>query len=290
MSRCERILHGGILSKDATQKQGAKMDLELEGKTAIVTGGSRGIGKAIARELAREGVDVAIVARTEGALAATARELADETGRRIIPITADTGSDASVKAMVQHAAEAFGHIDILVNAAAQPAGQAPPPQLQQIDDDVFYADVNVKVLGYLRCAREVAPYMQQQGWGRIISISGLGARQSGSPMTSIRNVAVVALTKNLADALGPSGINATVVHPATTRTEATAGVLEARARNQGVTVEEAERQLVHSSLIGRMVDAREVAYVVTFLASPKSVANQGDVVAAGGGVRGSIYY
>src|SRR5437899_10026528 len=100
------------------------MDLELAGKTAIVTGGSRGIGKAIARELAREGVDVAIVARTAEALNATAGELSEETGRRIVPITADTGSDSSVKAMVQQAIDGFGHIDILVNGAAQPAGQA----------------------------------------------------------------------------------------------------------------------------------------------------------------------
>jgi NAD(P)-dependent dehydrogenase (short-subunit alcohol dehydrogenase family) len=266
------------------------MDLELNGKTAIVTGGSRGIGKAIARELAREGVDVAIVARTAELLETTARELSKETGRRVLPIPADTGSDASVKAMVQQAVDAFGHIDILVNCAAAPAGQAPPPQLADINDDVFYADMNIKVLGYLRCAREVAPHMQGQGWGRIINVSGLGARSAGSPMTSMRNVAVVAMTKNLADALGKHGINATVVHPSTTRTEATAGVIAARARNQGITEEEAERQLAGSSLIGRLVDAREVAYVVTFLASPKAVAINGDVIAAGGGVRGPIYY
>src|ERR1700687_3149583 len=98
------------------------MNLELAGKTAIVTGGSRGIGKAIARELAGEGVDVAIVARAGGPLEATAAELAQETGRRIVPIVVDTGSDASVKAMVGEAASALGRIDILVNCAAQPGG------------------------------------------------------------------------------------------------------------------------------------------------------------------------
>ena len=87
------------------------MDLELAGKTAIVTGGSRGIGKAIARELAHEGVDVAIVARSADALEAAAAELAEETGRTIVPIVADTGSDASVKAMVEQAANKLGHID-----------------------------------------------------------------------------------------------------------------------------------------------------------------------------------
>src|SRR5918911_1700318 len=167
------------------------MDLELAGKTAIVTGGSRGIGKAVARELAGEGVDVAVVARSADALRASAAELAEATGRRIVPIVADTGSDESVKAMVEQAASALGHLDILVNCAAQPGGQAPPPKLAEITDDAFYSDINVKVMGYLRCAREVAPHMVRQGWGRIISVSGLAARQTGSTIGSMRNVAVV---------------------------------------------------------------------------------------------------
>src|SRR5207248_863064 len=96
------------------------MDLELAGKTAIVTGGSRGIGKAIARELATEGVDVAIVARSRETLEATGEELAEATTRRIVPVVADTGSEQAVKAMVQHVVDAFGHVDILVNCAAQP--------------------------------------------------------------------------------------------------------------------------------------------------------------------------
>src|SRR5690242_11365200 len=114
---------------------GERMDLELAGKTAIVTGGSRGIGKAVARELAAEGVDVAIVARAQDVLEQTAAELAEATGRRIVPIVADTGSDDSVKSMVEQAARALGRIDILVNGAAQPGGQAPPPKLAQVTDD-----------------------------------------------------------------------------------------------------------------------------------------------------------
>ena len=265
------------------------MDLELAGKTAIVTGGSRGIGKAIARELAREGVDVAIVARSADALESTAVELAEETGRVMVPIVADTGSDASVKAMVERAAQALGRIDILVNCAAQPGGQAPPPKLAEITDDAFYSDVNVKVMGYLRCAREVAPHMIRQGWGRIINISGLAARSTGSTIGSMRNVAVVAMTKNLADELGPRGINVTVVHPALTRTEKTPGVIASLAERQGISVEDAEKRMV-TNLVGRWIDARDIAYVVTFLASPKAAAINGDVIAAGGGVKGVIYY
>jgi NAD(P)-dependent dehydrogenase (short-subunit alcohol dehydrogenase family) len=265
------------------------MDLELAGKTAIVTGGSRGIGKAIARELAGEGVDVAVVARGAEALQASAAELAEASGQRIVPIVADTSSDASVRAMVEQAAAAFGHLDILVNCAAQPGGQSAPPKLAEITDAAFYADVNVKVMGYLRCAREVAPHMRRQGWGRIINISGLAARSSGSTIGSIRNVAVVALAKNLADELGPHGINVSVVHPGLTRTEKTADVIAQRAQRLGVSLEEAERGMV-SNVVGRWIDAREIAYIVTFLASPKAVAITGDVIAAGGGVGHNIYY
>ncbi len=156
------------------------MDLELDEKTAIVTGGSVGIGKAIARQLALEGCDVAIVARNRERLADAAKELGEETGRRIEPISADTGADASVRSMVEQAADAFGHLDILVNCAAKPGGQAAPPKLAEITDELFWDDMNVKVLGYLRCAREVAPHMIRRGWGRIISISGLAARASAA--------------------------------------------------------------------------------------------------------------
>ena len=265
------------------------MDLELGGKTAIVTGGSRGIGKACARTLAQEGVDVAIVARTRDALEETAAELQRETGRRIIPITADTGDDESVKAMVQRAAEALGNLDILVNCAAQ-RGSGLPQKYQEISHDSLWGDMNVKVMGYLRCAQAVGPYMQRQGWGRIINISGLGARHAVGAITSMRNVAVVALTKNLALELGPHGINVTVVHPGNTRTEQTPGLIAAQAQRQGVTPEEVERRMVERNSVRKIIDAQDIAYVVTFLASPKSIAINGDVIAAGGGPDEHIYY
>lgn len=265
------------------------MDLELQGKTAIVTGGSRGIGKAVARELGREGVDVAIAARGREALAATAKELASETGQRIISITADTGNEESVRGMVQQAATAFGHLDILVNCAAR-VGGGPAPGLSDITEEYFWEDMNVKVMGYLRCAREVAPFMRQQGWGRIINISGLAARQSGSAVGSMRNVAVSAMTKNLADELGPSGINVTVVHPGLTWTERIPAMVADQASSQGVSVDEVERRLAESNTVRRMIDAREIAHIVVFLASPKSVAINGDAIAAGGGVGRAIHY
>ena len=266
------------------------MDLELAGKTALITGGSRGIGKAIARQLALEGATVAIAARDRAALDATARDLTGETDRPIYGLVVDTGSDESVRRMVEEAIGALGRIDILVNCAARPGGQAPPPKLAEITDSIFYDDVNIKVMGYLRCIREVAPGMTARGWGRIINISGLAARQTGSLVGSVRNVAVAALTKNLADELGPQGINVTVVHPGTTRTEKTPGVVAAQAQALGIAPDEVEKRMAAGNSINRLIDARDIANVVAFLASPLSVAINGDAIAAGGGAPRAIHY
>jgi len=266
------------------------MDLELTGKTALITGGSRGIGKATARALALEGVDLAIAARTESALVQAAEELASETGRRVIPIVADTRETPSVEAMVRHAAEHLGSVDILVNNAARPGGGGATPALEAIEDETFNEEMNTKVLGYLRCARAVAPGMKARGWGRIINISGLAARQSGNAVGSMRNVAVAALTKNLADELGPFGINVTVVHPGLTWTERMPSLLESRARAQGVSVDQAKDQIASQNTVHRMIDATDIAAIVTFLASPRSIAINGDAIAAGGGVGRAIHY
>lgn len=266
------------------------MDLQLKGKRALVTGGSKGIGRAIARQLALEGVDVVIAARNQDELAEAASALAAESGRKIIGHTVDTQFDESVKALVSHTVSVLGGLDILVNAAGKPGGQALPPKLGEITDALFWDDVNVKVMGYLRMAREAAPHMASQGWGRIINISGLAARSTGSTIGSIRNVAVAALTKNLADELGPQGINVTVVHPGLTRTEKTASLVAGRAKASGKTAAEVEAGMAANVTIGRLVDAAEIADIVAFLASPRSVAINGDAIACGGGTRGAIHY
>jgi NAD(P)-dependent dehydrogenase (short-subunit alcohol dehydrogenase family) len=242
-----------------------------------VTGGSRGIGKAIARQLAREGADVAIAARSRPRLEAAVAELQTDTGRRVLPIEVDIADAAAITRMTVEAEARLGKIDILVNCAARPLDEAPPigPGCLSVTGDYFLDEMNSKVLGYLRCAQAVAPGMKERGWGRIINIGGLAARHTPWAVGSMRNVAVVALTKNLADELGRFGINVTVVHPGTTITEAMSD--EARMRSA-------------SNLLGRFVDASEVADVVTFLASPRSVAVNGDTIAAGGGEPRVIYY
>lgn len=132
--------------------------------------------------------------------------------------------------------------------------------------------------------------MKDRGWGRIVNVSGLAARQSGNAVGSMRNVAVAALSKNLADELGPAGINVTVVHPGLTRTERTEGLVRAQSKEQGQTEEDILARMAGANSIRHLVDASEVASVVVFLASPKSIAINGDAIAAGGGVPRSIHY
>ena len=267
------------------------MDLELQGKRALVTGGSRGIGKAVALALALEGADVAILARDPARLEAAAKELREASGRTVVAVVADTTDDAQVARAVADAVRALGGgIDILVNAAAEPGGYAAPPRLADISAEFLQREIDVKVMGYIRVAREVAPGMKDRGWGRIVNVSGLAARQSGNAVGSMRNVAVAALSKNLADELGPAGINVTVVHPGLTRTERTEGLVRAQAKAQGQTEEDILARMAGANSIHHLVDASEVASVVVFLASPKSIAINGDAIAAGGGVPRSIHY
>lgn len=266
------------------------MDLRLTGKRALVTGGSRGIGKAVARALAAEGVDVALLARDGQRLAEAAAELAAASGRRVIGVQADTSDDVAVRRAVAQAESTLGGgIDILVNAAAEPAGYAAPPKLADITGAFLHREVDIKVMGYLRVAQAVVPGQKSRGWGRIINISGLAARQTGNTVGSIRNLGVVALTKNLADELGPYGINVTVVHPGATLTERTAGLVAEQAARRGVADDMVRAEFDAANSTRQMVTAEEVADVVVFLASPRSRAINGDTIAAGGGAPRAIH-
>jgi NAD(P)-dependent dehydrogenase (short-subunit alcohol dehydrogenase family) len=272
------------------------MDLGLRGKHAIVTGGSLGIGKAIARELAREGADVAIVARTKDQLEAAARELAAETGRRVIPLAADVTSKAQVDAMVDQAAAQLGGLHILVNSGSPPGGSAAAtgPIETVVDEDLLH-DFNVKYVGALRCARAAIPHMKTAGWGRIVNISGTNARNAGNLSGGARNTSLVHLTKTLAVQVGRFGITVNCVHPGTTRTERTPRLLAARAKELGIAPEEVEARdfapdSPRGNAICRMVDAAEIAYVTAFLASERAWAVTGELVVATGGAGRAVYY
>jgi NAD(P)-dependent dehydrogenase (short-subunit alcohol dehydrogenase family) len=261
------------------------VDLQLTGKRAVVTGASRGIGLAVARALIAEGAEVALIARHAERLDAAAAELgrAGSPAPRVLPVVCDTGSDEAVAAMAATVTAQLGPPDILVNCAAKV--NVGPMRDEDLDEHL-----NIKLKGYLRCARAFAPGMAERGWGRIVNVSGLAARQTGSVVGSVRNVAVAAMTKNLADEYGAAGVNVTVVHPGMTRTEKLPDTLTRMAAAQDTTPERVEAALARGVTIGRIVDAAEVADVIAFLASPRSVAVTGDAIAAGGGARGPIHY
>ena len=266
------------------------MDLELKGKAAIVTGGNRGIGKAIAKELAREGVNVAIVARDKAVLAAAAKEIAGNSGVKVLDISADTGDDAAVKKMVADVASAFGRIDILVNCAAQAGGQGKPPTLTEITNEHFWADMNVKVLGYLRTAREVAPHMIKQGSGPHHQRVGPG----GAPDRHHHRLHAQRVGRGADQEPGRRARAARHLRrvrasgPHAHREDAGRG--GGAGQGAGLSEAEIEKRMAARNLARKIITAEEIAYVVAFIASPKAVALNGDVIAAGGGAPGSIHY
>ena len=265
------------------------MDLQLAGRRAVVTGGSRGIGRAIARMLVLEGVDTIVCSRSE----VKAREVAVELGSlgtaRVEPGVVELTSEESIKAMVDSAAQQLGGVDIVVNSGAMVSGYL-PEDFEHISDTLVLTAFEEKLIGSLRVCRHAVPHMRKGGWGRIISIGGHTSRRSGSIAAGARNAALVNLTKNLGDALGKDGITANVVHPATTITETLRERMDQIASRRGTGVDEYLAQLSTENAIGRLVDAEEVAAVVTFLASPLAAGITGEVIPVTGGAGKSVYY
>ena len=272
------------------------MDLGLAGKRAVVTGGSRGIGKAVAFELAHEGVDLAIVARDSDRLAAAADEIATASGARVIPFSCDVRDRAHVETTISQAASQLGGLEILVNSGSAPGGsRTAVGRIETIVDEDFLDDFNVKYMGALRCARAAIPHLKAAGWGRIVNISGLNARIAGNMSGGARNGSLVHLTKTLATQLGRDGITVNCIHPGITRTERTAVAMQARAERAGTTPTEVEAgdyadDNPRANSIRRMVDAAEIGYLTVFLCSDKAWAVTGEVIAADGGGGNAVYY
>jgi NAD(P)-dependent dehydrogenase (short-subunit alcohol dehydrogenase family) len=265
------------------------MDLMLEGKKAIVSGGSRGIGKAIARQLGREGCDVAIGARSEGPLREAAAELSKETGRRFVPVTVDTLNPESIKSFVKQAAEALGGAEIVINSAARVGGAS--GDIETLDEAEILRDFEEKAIGYLRVAREAIPYMKQAGWGRIINISGLAGRSPGTNLSGgVRNASTVLMTKAWANALGKYGITVNAIYPGLTVTEATYARWEEQARSENTTVQALKQATDERALLKHATTAEDIAFVAAFLCSPLAIGVTGEAIAVSGGQGAEVHY
>ena len=264
------------------------MELDLKDRVAIVTGGSLGIGKAVAKELAAEGVNVVICARRPELLEEAASSLKEETGGNIVPVSADTTNTDQVMHLVDKTLSSFGKVDILVNNAAVIGGLLQGP-LEESAEELLTEDLDTKVVGYFRTVKAVAPHMKGQSWGRIINIGGMSGRYAGV-ISGVRNAAVAHLTKTLSGQLGPHGITVNTIHPGTIRTERTDLGYEEEATRTGDDREEIERRAAGRQAIGRIVDASEIGHLVCFLASPKAAAITGQVIAIDGGSGSAVFY
>ena len=243
------------------------MELGLEGRAALVTGASEGIGKAIARKLADEGVRVAICARTEATLKVTAVEIAEATGMDIAPIPADLRSLAGCQRVVEQAAERLGGVDILVNNAGASAFGA----FVDLPDDAFVDAIHGKLLGYIRCAKAVIPHMQRRGGGTIVNITG--TTQQAVPLHtpgSACNAAIRMFSKELSMELGPLNIRVNSVAPGRIQTARADRLLEATASAQRTSTAALLGQLVKTIPSGRVGTGDDIADAVCFLVSDRA--------------------
>src|SRR5260370_4254040 len=245
------------------------MDLGLQGKKEVVTGASAGIGKAVTRALAQEGVDVAICARRKEPLEAAAAEIAKETGRKIIPIAADLTKAADAEKFVKQAHIALGRIDILVNNA----GSAPGGVIEHLSEEEWASALQLKFMGYVRCMKHVLPIMQKQKKGRVVNVIGNdGVKVSYWEIApGAANAAGQNLTVSLASQYGRDNISFGAVNPGPVRTERWTGLVHAMARAMTLSVEEAHKLSPARMPLGRIAEAEEVANLDTFLASVLAV-------------------
>jgi 3-oxoacyl-[acyl-carrier protein] reductase len=263
------------------------MDMALQNKAVLVTGGSRGIGRQIALAFAEEGADVAICARNEEILTQTASELRTR-GTRVQAMVADLFHAEDCRRVVDQTAQAFGRLDVLVNNASTNVSGS----LLTANDDVLMERLMGKTLSAMRCARAAIPHLRRTGAGRIICIGGLAARNPGktSLPSGLGNSAVVNFAKHLSDEVAADQILVNVVHPSFCKTDRFPARVTARAREQGISEAEAEASFTAMFPIGRIVEPADIAPLVLFLASPHAGAITGQSFAVDGGMSRSVIF
>ena len=257
------------------------MDLGLKGKKALVTGGSEGIGAAIAWALAREGCDVAICARRKEPLEKVAKAIAKATKRDIIAIPADLTKAEDAKNFVDTAAKHFKRIDILVNNA----GSAPGGLIEILTEADWAQALQLKFMGYVRCIRYALPYMKKQGGGRVVNLIGNDGNKHSfwEIAPGAANAAGQNLTLSLAGQYGKDNITFVAINPGPVDTERWNGMIRNMSKNWNIPYEQAERLAPNSIPLGRIARPEECATLVAMLASPLTYFVNGTMIEIDGG-------
>lgn len=256
------------------------MELGLGGKKAIVTGGSKGLGRAIAEELVREGSSVAICARNEDEVAKAAEELR-ALGANVFARTADVTDPEEVPAFVDEAAAALGGVDILVNNA----GRAHPGTFEMLTDEDWKADIDVKLMSMIRCSRAALPHLRRSGGGRIININAIHARSPDPKFfaTSVDRAACLGFTKTLSLELAAEGILVNAVNIGFVLTPQWKNIHQRRAPE--LPEDDFFDQLAKEEVpLGRFGTPGEVAGVVAFLAGDRAAYITGASIDVAGGM------
>lgn len=269
------------------------MDLQLAGKRALVTGGSQGIGRAVARQLAAEGCQVVVAARGLDRLQEAALSIAAETGGTAHAVSIDMLEADSIKSGVQQAVHMLGGLDIVVNAAARTGGHGEDADVFATASEVgMITDYTEKVVGGLQLARAAEPHLKAAGGGRIILFSGGAGRVRGGLVSAgARNRAINNLALTIANALGKHGVSCVAVAPGFAITERQLAAHQRAADQDGVALEEyLDVHASRTTLLRRLVMADDIARAICFLASPPAWVINATTVELAGGSSPDIHY
>jgi 3-oxoacyl-[acyl-carrier protein] reductase len=257
------------------------MDLGLKGRVAIVAASSKGLGRAVAEELSREGAEVAICARTSGDLEKTAREIEKSGGREVLRQALDVTQYDAVRKFIEAVEKRFGRIDICVTNAGGP----PSKKFLDISLEEWRSAVDLTLLSAVYFAREVLPRMRARKWGRFLTITSVSVKQpiEGLLLSNSIRAAVTGLARTLANEFGPDGITVNNVCPGYTLTERLEELVDTQARDAGVPREKIYARLSEQIPLRRMARPEEFAALVTFLASERASYINGSTIAVDGG-------